>query len=204
MNYIDFGDIAKFCVTRFKESLNPEYQKYIETLYVSISSDNEVICSTTPHCLGNAEKCLLIHVKSQLEFTNWYRWYTVEYINEEGAVTDGHLDGGFRLSSTWRGNYRNMVLNLLYDKNPPVQIYSCPEPFFDKMQKVWDLYRKVKKIKSEAELEFISEIIYQDEKIIELEKNIADLKFTNRLLEKQKNQYKDLLKEIKELVMNRQ
>lgn len=204
MNYIDLGEIAIFCVSRFKESLNPEYQKYIETLYVSISSENEVICSTTPHCLSNAEKCLLIHVKSQLEFTNWYRWYTVEYINEEGAVTDGQLDGGFRLSSTWRGNYRNMVLNLFYYKDPPVLIYSCPEPFFDKMQKVWDLYRKVKKIKSEAELEFISKIISQDEKIIELEKNIEDLKFTNLLLENQKNQYEDLLKEIEELAKDRQ
>ena len=84
-----------------------------------------------------------------------------------------------------------------------LEIYSCPAPFEDKMQKVWDLYLRVKKAKSNAEIELIEKMIEKDETILEQEKEIANLKFTNRLLEKQKKQYKILLDEIKELVKNR-
>ena len=41
------------------------------------------------------------------------------------------------------------------------------------------------------------ELFQKDEKIIELEKQIEDFKFTNHLLEKERDQYKELLDEIK-------
>ena len=206
MNYVDFRELSNFCIGRYKERLDSEYQKYVKTIYVSISDNNEVRCSTTPHILNNAYKCILIHVRSELAFTNWYTWYKVEYIDKEGCVTDGTLGNGFRLTSTYQGSYYNQKLNLLHDNNinDTTLIYSVSAPFEEKMQKVWDVYLRARKSKSQSGLELMAELIEKDEQILELEGEIANLKFTNILVEKQKKQYKDLLKEIKELVKNRQ
>ncbi len=200
----DFKELADFCVNRYKDSLNPEYQKYVETLYVSISDDDEVRCSTTPHILNNAYRCILIHVRSELAVSNWYAWYKLEYIDENGSVSDGKLGNGFRLVSYYGQSYRDQKLNLVrdFDINNTTLIYSFTAPFEEKMQKVWDLYRRVKNAKSQAELELIIDLINKDDQIVELEGKIADLNFTNLLLEKQNKQYKRILDEIKVLVKN--
>jgi hypothetical protein len=68
------------------------------------------------------------------------------------------------------------------------------------MQKVWDIYLKARKMNSQEARELMADLIYKDETILELEGQIADLKFSNILLEKQKKQYCGLLKQIKEMV----
>ena len=202
MRMDSFKDIAKYCVERYKTSLDKESERYLGTLYVSIDEHDFVDCSTTPHILSQATKCILIHSRQALAITNWYTWYKVEYIDEEGNVTYGMLGNGFRLSSHFRQDYRDQRLNLLHDKdiNETTLIYSVQAPFEDKMQKVWDVYLRAKRAKSQAALELMAELIEKDETILELEGEIANLKFTNILLEKQKKQYRGLLRQIREMV----
>jgi hypothetical protein len=202
MRLDSFKDIAKYCIERYKTSLDEESERYVGTLYVSIDEHDFVDCSTTPHILSQATKCILIHSRRALAVSNWYTWYKVEYIDEEGCVTDGKLGNGYRLCSTYGRNYLDQKLNLLLDKyvNNTTLICSFSAPFEEKMQKVWDLYLRVKKVKSQAELEMIIDLIDKDEQILELEGQIADLKFTNILLEKQKKQYRGLLRQIREMV----
>lgn len=197
MRMDSFKDIAKYCIERYKNSLEDECEKYVGTLYVSIDEHDFVDCSTTPHILSQARKCILIHSRKSLAVSNWYTWYKVEYIDEEGCVTDGMLGNGFRLYSNYRGSFSNQVL-ILYHND--LEIYSCPAPFEDKMQKVWDIYLKARKMNSQEARELMADLIYKDETILELEGQIADLKFSNILLEKQKKQYRGLLKQIKEMV----
>jgi len=194
MRMDSFKDIAKYCVERYKTSLDEESERYLGTLYVSIDEHDFVDCSTTPHILSQATKCILIHSRQALAITNWYTWYKVEYIDEEGNVTYGMLGNGFRLSSHFRQDYRDQRLN------ETTLIYSVPAPFEDKMQKVWDVYLRAKRAKSQAALELMAELIEKDETILELEGEIANLKFTNILLEKQKKQYRGLLRQIREMV----
>lgn len=191
-----FRELARFCVERYKNSLNNEYEHYIDTLYVSIENDI-VKCSTTPHLLSQADKCILIHSKKQQAVTNWYTWYYVEYIDDEGAVTDGMLGNGFRLYTDRRGSYDNQRIFLCHNG---FELYSCPAPFEDKMQKVWNLYLRARRIQSQEAFELMADLIERDETILELEGEIANLKFTNILLEKQKKQYRSLLKKIEEMV----
>lgn len=192
-----FKDIAKYCIERYKTSLDEESEKYVGTLYVSIDEHGFVDCSTTPHILSQARKCVLIHSRKALAVSNWYTWYKVEYIDEEGCVTDGMLGNGFRLYSTYRGSFLDQVLILYHDD---LEIYSCPAPFEDKMQKVWNVYLRAKRANSQAALELMAELIEKDETILELEGEIANLRFTNILLERQKNQYRGLLRQIREMV----
>lgn len=197
MRMDSFKDIAKYCTERFKNSLDEGSERYVGTLYVSIDEHNFVDCSTTPHILSQATKCILIHSRQALAITRWYTWYKVEYIDEEGSVTDGMLGNGFRLYSTNRGSFLDQVLILYHDD---LEIYSCPAPFEDKMQKVWDVYLRARKMNSQAARELMAELIEKDETILELEGEIANLKFTNILLEKQKKQYRGLLRQIREMV----
>ena len=96
MRMDSFRDIAKYCIERYKNSLDEESERYLGTLYVSIDEHDFVDCSTTPHILSQARKCILIHSRKVLAVSNWYTWYKVEYIDEEGCVTDGMLGNGFR------------------------------------------------------------------------------------------------------------
>jgi hypothetical protein len=66
------------------------------------------------------------------------------------------------------------------------------------MPKVWELYTRLKDVPTEKEIKLIADLFRKDEKILELEKEIEDFKFTNHLLEQERNQYKELLDEIKE------
>ena len=68
------------------------------------------------------------------------------------------------------------------------------------MAKVWQLYSRVRGIESANEIKLIAELFKKDEKILELEKEIEDFRFSNRLLEQEREQYRDLLDEIRQIV----
>ena len=68
------------------------------------------------------------------------------------------------------------------------------------MAKVWQLYSRVRGIESANEIKLIAELFKKNEKILELEKEIEDFRFSNRLLEQEREQYRDLLDEIRQIV----
>ena len=68
------------------------------------------------------------------------------------------------------------------------------------MAKVWQLYSRVWGIESANEIRLIAELFKKNEKILELEKEIEDFRFSNRLLEQEREQYRDLLNEIRQIV----
>jgi predicted patatin/cPLA2 family phospholipase len=53
---------------------------------------------------------------------------------------------------------------------------------------------------SVSEMMLVVDAFEKDERILELERQIEDFKFTNNLLERERDQYKDMLDEIKELL----
>jgi hypothetical protein len=68
------------------------------------------------------------------------------------------------------------------------------------IQKVWELYTKIKDIPTESERNLVIDLFKKDEKILELEKKVEDFTFTNQLLKQERDQYKELLDKIKEMV----
>lgn len=68
------------------------------------------------------------------------------------------------------------------------------------MAKVWKLYSMTKKMETDKEIELTARLFRSDEKILEMERKIASHEFTNLLLEQERDQYKSLLDEIKEMV----
>jgi predicted CopG family antitoxin len=202
MRIDSFKEIAKFCVNRYKDSFDTDNKDnvYVDTLYVSIDKDNNLICSTTPHVLNEANECLLIHRRSALAVTNSYYWYKIEYIDEDGAVTDGVLKNGFSLWTGASGSFSNQIIQLQDEKRV---LYNCFTPFETNLQHLWDAYCRLKKAKSDAEIDLINELIEKDEKILDLMREVEGFKFSNYILEKERNQYKKLLNEIRDIVKNK-
>jgi hypothetical protein len=66
------------------------------------------------------------------------------------------------------------------------------------IQKVWELYSKIKDIPTETERKLVVDLFEKDEKIFELEEQIKDFSFANQLLKQERDQYKELLDEIKD------
>lgn len=197
MSKVDFLKLANYCIDRYKNSLEDKRERYVDTLFVAISKNNEVLCSKTSHILGDANKCILIHHKKQIAVTNWYDWYNMEYINEKGCVFDGNLTDGFSIEITWQNSFADQRMRLWYNGRI---IFSCRRPWENNMAKIWELYIRLKNIESDKEKKLVADLFKKDEKILELEKQNADLKFSNYLLEQERDQYKDLLEKIRDMI----
>ena len=194
MDRIDFVELAAFCTSRAKDGYTHWAGKYERTHYVCILEDNTIRYSMTPHILRNANKCILMHEMSEIPISNIYYWYEFEYINPEGCVYASDLENGFELTSFKRKQespfieLRNNNKCLYYNLN---------------IQKVWELYLKIKDVSSETEMKLIADLFKKEEIIFELEKETEDLSFANHLLKLERDQYKDLLKDINDIVKNK-
>lgn len=197
MAEIDFMELAIYCQNRFKEEHNSSEDRYVKTLFVAITIEGDVLTSTTPHVLRNAVQCILIHERSKLAWSNYYSWYHVEFINNNGVVFDKCLDENFKL---YIGAYNGYANQTMWLKHEETELYSCNEPWEKHIAKVWKLYLRVKDIKSTKEIKLIADLFKKDEKILELEKQVENFKLTNYFLEQERNQYKSLLDNIKQIV----
>ena len=198
---IDFVEIGKYCQEEFKKEHNSERENYRKTLFVSIQDDNRIRVSTIPHILSNASKCLLIHEYSARAVTNWYRWYKVQFISEEGEVLDEHLDEEFKLWIYPVYGYNDQRLTLYADES---EYYSCEAPWNkEDIQSVWNLYVRLKQASTEYERNLIASLFEKDQTILELEKANRNFKYKTQLLENEKKLYKGILDDIKNLLEKR-
>ena len=187
MDKVDFIEIATFCAKRYKDAHN----RYSGTLFVGISGSNKVQCSTTPHILQNAYQCILIHGRLDgLRDTFYY----VEIIKEDGTVKGSFLDDVFNLRAE---SGRNLWLKLFYNNTC---FYSLSGAFDKNMPKIWELYTKIRYLKTYSEQQVVRDLFDKDEKIFELESQIEDLNYKDQLLKQERDQYKNMLDEIKSMV----
>lgn len=196
MDKIDFIELATYCTNKYRESHNTNNNSYAGTLYVAILEDNQVLCSKTPHVLKNAEKCILVHQRDQLAVSNYY-WYNIDYINDNGCVFNGNLGDGFSIEVSAWGSFSNQIMSLDYNGS---HLFWCRPPFEDHMPKVWELYTRLKDVPAEKEIKLIAELFRKDENILELEKKVEDFTFTNQLLKQERDQYKELLEDIRIII----
>lgn len=193
----NFLEIATYCQNRYKESLITSNKKYIKTLFVKIDEEGVVSASTTHHILSNAVSCILIHERSELAVSCWHKWYKVEFVNSKGEVRDNRLDDFFRLDTFQSGSFSNQRMALRDDQN---EYCNYALPCEKHLQSIWNLYLRLKEVKTPSERKIIADLFSKDEKIQQLLEQNRDLEFTNILLEKERDQYKELLKEIQKLV----
>ena len=197
MTDINIMELAEYCQRRYKEEKNSDNEKYISTLFVAITKEGEIIPSTTPHILKDAELCILLHRSTYKNNNYWWNSLQFEFINSNGVILD-RFDDKFKLvAGSYNVKENRLELMLKYKEN---SIYSFSENWENSIIKVWKLYLMLKDIKTYEEIKLITDLYQKDEKILELENQIEDFKFSNYLLEQERNQYKSLLDEIKQIV----
>ena len=206
MAEIDFVKLAEYCQQKNIETHTVDGERYRETVFVSIEDGNALRYSMTPHLLRNARQCILVHYWDALAVTIWHSYYKVEFIDSDGCV-HGSLDENFRLSvGSGKEGYKTMSLSYTGDRLSGDRLYwfrwNHSNPDMEKFSKAWELYLRLKDIKSVSEIKLIAEMYMKDDKIFELEQKNEDLEFSNILLKQEKEQYQELLDEIKEIVEN--
>ena len=195
---IDFVELGTYCQTEYRKTLDSLKDKYRKTLFVSIMDDNSISVSATPHILSNAKKCILIHERLSLAISNWYSWYVVQFINENGEVLVGRLDNDFELCTVACGGYDNQWLELRADHRT---YYSCKAPWKENdIKSIWDLYVRLKQATTECERNLIASLFKKDQTILELEKANQNFEYKTQLLENEKKLYKGILDDIKNLL----
>lgn len=70
----------------------------------------------------------------------------------------------------------------------------------ESFQSVWNLYTELKKVDTPKERTVIVELYKKDEKILQQKKEIANFSYANALLERERDMYKGLLDDIKDLL----
>lgn len=195
---IDFVELGTYCQTEYRRTLDSLKDKYRKTLFVAIMDDNSISVSATPHILSNAKKCILIHERLSLAISNWYSWYVVQFINENGEVLVGRLDNDFELCTVACGGYDNQWLELRADHRT---YYSCKAPWKENdIKSIWDLYVRLKQATTECERNLIASLFKKDQTILELEKANQNFEYKTQLLENEKKLYKGILDDIKNLL----
>lgn len=191
---IDFIELANYCQNRYKEKNTSDKRRYGNTSYVAITKDDEVIHSATPHALKMAEQCILLHYASEITSSGSWNRYLTQFIDKNGIVYNNRFDENFELCLDYDS------LSLKYEN---CYIAKYPRTNENSIKKLWKLYSRVKDIKSSKEIFLIADLFQKDEKILELEKQIENFKFTNYLLDQERNQYKSLLDDIAKMVENK-
>ena len=195
---IDFVELGTYCQTEYRKTLDSLKDKYRKTLFVAIMDDNSISVSATPHILSNAKKCILIHERLSLAISNWYSWYVVQFINENGEVLVNRIDNDFELRTVSCGGYDNQWLELRADHRT---YYSCKSPWNeDDIKSIWDLYVKLKQATTKCERNLIASLFEKDQTILELEKANRNFEYKVQMLEEERDLYKGILDDIKNLL----
>ena len=192
---IDFVELGTYCQTEYRKTLNHLTDKYLKTLFVAIKDDNSISVSATPHILSNASKCIMIHERLSLAISNWYSWYVVQFINENGEVLVNRIDNDFELHTVSCDGYDSQWLELCADNRT---YYSCKAHWKeDDIKSIWELYVKLKQATTKCERNLIASLFEKYKTILEWEKANQNLEHKTQLLENEKIMYKEILDDIK-------
>lgn len=204
MDDINFVNIAKEVVLEFKAEYdgkqNCDFVDY--QLYISLLENGSIQTSTRPNVLNKGKECIIILTHSDLAVTNYYRWYVIKHIDENGNVHNGYNSNGWHIEISPWGQYSNQVISLSKDNQNLFSEHQGPweNPWDEPFHRLWDFFLLVNKCSSMNEVELIAENYELKEKISKQDEEICGLDFVRKKLEMERNNYRALLKEIKEII----
>lgn len=193
MDIFEKKQIAEKCIKKYKKEKG---DKYINTLFVAIHSDDSVQESMDDSVLEMAEKFMLIHSYRELAVTNYYTWYDIDFVEDNGSVLRDQFDSNFRVYISFLGQYSCKVIYFVFDETDTTlyfESYPC------EMQKIWNLYLKCKECKTEKEMQLLCELVKKDSEINVLKLDVEEQNFVKLFLEQQNKQYEQILAEIKRM-----
>jgi hypothetical protein len=199
-----FIEIAKEVVFEFKTKFDNEKDRDFVNyqLYVSILDDGNIQTSTSPNVLKKGKECLIILAYSSLAVTNYYRWYAIKHIDKNGNIHEGFNSDVWSIEINWIGSWANkqIILKKEGEELYSVGVWSLDNPLEEPFQKLWDFYKIVKNCSSTKEIHYVAENYELKERIKKQDDVIRGLDFVKKKLEMERDQYRSLLKEMKEMI----
>lgn len=194
MDIFEKKQIVEKCIKKIQKEKG---DNYIDTLYIAIDAAESVQESTDDSVLEFAEKIILIHSYRELAVTNYYVWYDIDFIDENGLVLRDQFDSAFRVYIGFVGQYANKAIYFVLDKTNTTlyfESYPC------KMQKIWNLYLKCKECKTEKEMQLLCKLVKKDSEIEILKLDMEEQNFVKLFLEQQSKLYEKILDTIKRML----
>ena len=112
-------------------------------------------------------------------------------------MLDERLDEEFELWTRPVYGYNDQRLTLYADEST---YYSCQAPCNKTdIQSVWNLYVRLKQASTECERNMIASLFQKDQTILELEKANRNFEYKVQMLEEERDLYKGILDDIKDL-----
>lgn len=137
--------------------------------------------------------------------SNWYSYILVQYINNDGSVKGSVKVKNLRNELDIDEHYGLVTSPETSKTYPHICLYRGERQIatFDLNEKsiiaCWNLYVKIRDIKNPEEASLVGEIYRKDEQIIGLESKIDALELKQKVLEKELEDYRQILTELKDL-----
>ena len=193
-----------------QEYFKQDCDKYVDkkhcnyTIFCAIYEDNTMETSKSPTILDGAVECLMIHHWVELKITNWYPWFSLEYINEKGVVTRGVLENGYTINLCKGWNFfENMDIRLeRYGEKIYESSYNTKTPFEEKMKYVWSVFCKCVLCETTEEAKLIGKIAKNEMEILDLKQQLTEKEYCEKIHKKEIEMYRNLLEELKSILDN--
>ena len=156
-----------------------------------------IVTSNDMKVLEDAFECILILAFSSLAAKNYYDWYKIIHIDNDGIVHDGFNKDGWAIKYTYSGDYKT---KLIYLEFGDTMLYSMTKESYmtweEPFNNVWSVYRYANKSETVNE----ASLMCKNYKLIQynerLERKNEELISINKTLETERDQYKGMLEKI--------
>lgn len=198
--------IVDDCVEKIRQQcIEYNQSRYgYNTLYMAITSNNDLRVSKTKDILLDAQRCYIIHRWMGKAVTHYYDTFLVESVNECGEVGGGELDENFSFKIT-NASWSYWADVQLYRKGELIYSDHIWKGGVDRLSQllefVWRLYRKCRtEGTTQFECELLGKIATQENTIEDLEDKLANSDAQKAFIEEEMKQYRSILDEIKVLL----
>ena len=200
---VNFIALAEAEVEKFKRSFNDSQDSnYLDIpLFVAIHEDEDIELGPNPQMLENAAECIIILAFNKLRIKKYYDWYNILYIDKKGVVHNGFEKDGWELTYTYSGDLPTKIMFLKYmGEDVSFTTKESYQRWDNHIRKLWDVYRFAKSSETVKEARLMCKNYELLRKVDSLQKEIADLKSANKLLEKERIQFQSIIGEIQTIV----
>lgn len=189
-------------INEYKEKLRNENEiHYVnKELYIAIDSNKDIIVSMCSNILESAIEAIVILVRKELAYKNYYLWYDVYHIINTGEVIKNYSDGEFSISTYTCGGFSYHYMNLSYKKREIYSFLINISTWNTQFNILWNLFSMVRKYKTEDEVMMAVDIFKTNMKLLDSKKEIETLQNSLNLKEYQLKEYRNILDEFKILI----
>lgn len=198
-----FIDKATTIIASYKEinTDKPGYRYNEKPIYVSINSDDSIFCSMSNDILCDSKEALIILPYSEISLTNFYRYYDIRYITQNGEVLNCY-NNEFRIDSYRFGNDKHAIQRFILSYNGDIisSIIIDHSDVIKSVKEIWALYQFLKNCETLSEMKWAAKYYFEHKSCSILEKEYRWKSYEADFYQRQLVQLNNVITEIKQII----